>query len=497
MVKRSYIFNYSVYVIILILSYFSFFHRLGVEGIHLWDESRVIANALEMYKNGKILLTFFEGEIDTWNTKPPLMVICQVLSFRVFGINEFAARFPSALAGFLIVLIVFFYIKKQYGGYVFPAISAIAIILCPGFITRHIARTGDYDALLTFWTTSAFILFDRYCNLVNTKKINLYIYLIMLAFLFGFFTKSIQAIIFLPAFFLICIASPNNIISLLKNKHLYLSLLLFVFIVSGYFIYRELNYPGYLQYVLYNDIIGRYTERLVSPKPLFFYLIIAYKNNFLLWYIIVPVSLYFSFYEKSLFTRRFIRRVLFVFVFYFIVITISKSKGLQYAAPLFPLGSILIGYSVYWIYHYIFSIYITSKSVKLFFTVCIIIGVFLLPFMSLKKEIFIRKKRSHKERFGHFITKELKDTKLPKVTYIINDGYNTHLLFYIQRNNMTQCNKLKTRPIADSASFTKHDYIIISGKEYYDEFKRNYDLKVLKLNNECFLFKILSKISKE
>ncbi|HQA87386.1 MAG TPA: 4-amino-4-deoxy-L-arabinose transferase, partial [Bacteroidales bacterium] len=80
-------------VIILIL--FPLFGKLDKIPVQLWDESRLAINALEMFENGNLLVTYYKGEPDFWNTKPPLMIWFQSLNFHLFGVNEFSLRLPS------------------------------------------------------------------------------------------------------------------------------------------------------------------------------------------------------------------------------------------------------------------------------------------------------------------------------------------------------------------------------------------------------------------
>lgn len=75
--------------------------------IHLfdWDEVNFAESAREMivsrdYLNVQINFKPF------WE-KPPLFIWMQVISMKIFGINEFAARFPNALCGIVTLLVLF------------------------------------------------------------------------------------------------------------------------------------------------------------------------------------------------------------------------------------------------------------------------------------------------------------------------------------------------------------------------------------------------------
>lgn len=80
--------------------------------VHLfdWDEINFAESAREMLLTGE----FFRVQINFqpfWE-KPPFFFWLQALSMRLFGINEFAARFPNAVCG-IITLSLLFHIGKH------------------------------------------------------------------------------------------------------------------------------------------------------------------------------------------------------------------------------------------------------------------------------------------------------------------------------------------------------------------------------------------------
>src|SRR5688572_23082359 len=140
-------------VVILVVAWFTIFWRLDVNRLKIWDESRLAVNAAEMAARGNLLVTTYLGEPDLWNTKPPLMIWLQAGMIRVFGINELSVRLPAALSALATVLVIFFfcvrYLKKPFAGF----LSALILMTSPGFIVAHVARHGEYDALLVLWIT--------------------------------------------------------------------------------------------------------------------------------------------------------------------------------------------------------------------------------------------------------------------------------------------------------------------------------------------------------
>ena len=76
-------------------------------GVHLfdWDEINFAESAREMLVTGNFLTVQINYEA-FWE-KPPLFFWLQVFSVKLFGLNEFAMRFPNAIAGILSLIVIF------------------------------------------------------------------------------------------------------------------------------------------------------------------------------------------------------------------------------------------------------------------------------------------------------------------------------------------------------------------------------------------------------
>src|SRR5664279_878948 len=83
-------------------------------GVHLfdWDEINFAESAREMIKSGDYLSV--QIDYTSFYEKPPLFIWMQVLSMKLFGINEFAARFPNAICGIATLLVLFNIGRKVY-----------------------------------------------------------------------------------------------------------------------------------------------------------------------------------------------------------------------------------------------------------------------------------------------------------------------------------------------------------------------------------------------
>jgi 4-amino-4-deoxy-L-arabinose transferase-like glycosyltransferase len=85
-----------------------------IGALHLfdWDEINFAESAREMILTGDYLTVRIDF-IPFWE-KPPLFIWFQVLSMKVFGINEFAARFPNTVCGIVTMIVLFRLGRKIY-----------------------------------------------------------------------------------------------------------------------------------------------------------------------------------------------------------------------------------------------------------------------------------------------------------------------------------------------------------------------------------------------
>ncbi len=98
------------YIIIILIGCLLFFPFLGHVHLFDWDEINFAECAREMI----VSKDYLRSQIDFmpfWE-KPPLFIWLQVIAMKLFGIGEYAARFPNALTG-VITLIAIFYVGKR------------------------------------------------------------------------------------------------------------------------------------------------------------------------------------------------------------------------------------------------------------------------------------------------------------------------------------------------------------------------------------------------
>lgn len=412
---------------ILFLSYLAFFYKLDIETISVWDEARNSINAIEMSENRNFLVTTFEGEVDMWNTKPPLLIIIQSVFISLFGLSEFSVRLPSAIAATLTVFFLYFFISKYTKSDFIAFFSSIILLTTPGLFDHHGVRTADYEAtLMLFCSLYSFF----YLCYIETKKIK-YLYIFSITFTIAFMTKSAASLLFIPAL-LIYTIYRRRLIYILKSRDFYISLLIPVLIIGGYYFYREILNPGYLKIIYNNEFGGRYFSALEGHREeSLFYLKLIINSKLKYWFFISMLGIVFTFFEKNKRIKRlFIYLSLLSFI-HLLIISIGKTKLHWYTLPEYPFWSVMAAISIYQILNFIFRL-IKNKIVRISLTTVIVLIVFFFPIKDMILRIKYYSNEVIRDGVNVFIRDELTniiDKDYDKITVFTTMPYQ-YIIFY-------------------------------------------------------------------
>ena len=129
-----------------------FFFRLGPPGLFDADEPAYAQAAREMLETGDWITPHFNGRPRF--DKPILFYWLISLSYRVFGVTEFAVRCWSALAGVTLVLLITWTAGRWFGTSA-DLWAGLAFTMNP--LTALLARAAVTDMLLTLLVTLAIL----------------------------------------------------------------------------------------------------------------------------------------------------------------------------------------------------------------------------------------------------------------------------------------------------------------------------------------------------
>lgn len=475
------------YLLIAVLIYMPIFGHLDTLPIRIWDESRLAINAYEMYKDGDFIVTHFLGQPEMWNTKPPLMIWLQVFFMKTIGVGELAVRLPSALAALFtaLSLLVFF---RRYINFWFGFISVLILVTSSGYIGLHGSRTGDYDAVLTLFTTIYSIFFFSFCETKKTK----FIYLFFLFCALSVLTKGIAGLLLIPGIVTYSLIK-NEFISLFKNKHFYIGAVSFLIVIVGYYLLREANNSGYLLSVQENELGGRYlaiNEGHKEDISYYFLNLVNYRFDF--WHLLIPCGIVIGFTAKE---RKIKKITIFSIVMalsYFIIISSSQNRLEQYDMQLFPFLSIIVTVCVY----YIFTLLKQSIILKESLTLNLVPFLFLFLVFVKPYELIIEKtyKPIETKEWEEFyeISYFLKDATKGKYNlnnqFLLYDGYDVQLLFYIHILNDKGI-KIARK---DWKKLVSGDVVITNQNQIKEYLKKTYNCKLLESHGNIEVYQISS-----
>jgi 4-amino-4-deoxy-L-arabinose transferase-like glycosyltransferase len=154
------------YLLLLIFSGLVFyFPFLGSVHLFDWDEINFAESAREMIVTGNYSRVQINYE-PFWE-KPPLFFWMQVCSMKLFGVNEFAARFPNALMG-LTTLITLFFIGKKQKDERFGFLWALCYL--GSFLPHLYFKSGIIDPTFNYFIFLALYFFARSAQEQDNRK---------------------------------------------------------------------------------------------------------------------------------------------------------------------------------------------------------------------------------------------------------------------------------------------------------------------------------------
>ncbi|MGQ9744546.1 MAG: ArnT family glycosyltransferase [Dissulfurimicrobium sp.] len=289
------------FIVVLIL--FVSFFRLGIITLFDVDEAVFAEATKEMVKTGDFITPTYNG-VNRYD-KPILFYWAMAASYKAFGINEFAARVPSAVAGVLLALSLFFFVKRFLGDKyaVWSTVSFVLSIFF--FIYSHAAVTDMLLTLLITLSLFCFYIFDsadlRDTHLFSFSARNISIYGFYLFSALAFLTKGLIGIVF-PfgiAIIYLMIARGLKAIKMLFNIK---GIVLFI-IISGPWYGAQLAINGmeFVDQFFIKHHFARYMDVNSGHSGPFYYFIPVLLCGFFPWIVFLPSGVKTVIRESNLF----------------------------------------------------------------------------------------------------------------------------------------------------------------------------------------------------
>ncbi len=359
------------------------FVGLGSNQLIPWDEAIYAKVAKNMVTSGDWLSLHWDMKA-LWFEKPPLYMWLSAMLMSVFGFSSIVPRLPSAIFGFLLIIVTYKFASKMFNrtaGYIagLSLLTNVAIL--------YYSRASMLDVTATFFMTSALFFYakarSKYLFTDSTKEALSNWVLAGLFIGIGAMVKGVVGLLPLLCIgvfeIFLLVTEQIDLKSFIKNYFVMFSASLLTFLPWHLYMYY-LYGPIFLQNYIGYHVLDRATKSIEDKgKPLWWYLEVM-KVFMRVWFVaLIPAGVYATFKCIKLSNKHVFLSVSSLVILLFF--SVATSKLVWYIIPIYPLLGIIIGEFVDWVYTkltwvYEFSEYRLVKILALYF-----ITVFVLSYL--------------------------------------------------------------------------------------------------------------------
>ena len=244
--------SFILYISVILIA---IFRLLLTATIPLLDktESRYAEIARIMQETNQWVVLQIDYGTPFW-AKPPLSTWLSAGSFVVFGVNEFAARFPSFTLSIILIIIAGKMAKKSGASFYLPG---FILLTMPEFLIH--AGVVSTDTTLEFCVT---IMMISFWQTMKSEGKTYWNYVFFVALGLGFLAKGpLMIVLTFPPLFLWCCLDFNRFRELFSKFSIVIGLLVTAIISVPWYYFAEQQSPGFLDYF----IVGEHYKRFVEP----------------------------------------------------------------------------------------------------------------------------------------------------------------------------------------------------------------------------------------
>ena len=311
------------------------FYHLGERPLASYDEAIYAQVSREAQQNHSPLAFTWVGNTarhrsELWFEKPPVMIWLVEGAYQVFGVNEFAARFWTAVFAVLTLPLTFLFTKKISGSVPAAFIAVAALFLSTLFV--------DYARVLQFDIPVGFFILLALHSFWLARERDRFHLLFWAALALGVLIKSVIGLLPLPIISIFSLVTRD--FRFLRQKSFWAGCGLFLALVVPWHLIEHLRYGRQFwdQYLFYH-VLDRFSSTLEGNTGGFwFYGEIFFQTNFLFWTLLGL--------GVSIVVARRSPACLFVaiaFLFIFLFFSAAGTKLPPYILVACPLAATMIG----------------------------------------------------------------------------------------------------------------------------------------------------------
>lgn len=270
--------------------------------------------------------------------KPPLLYWINAASLKLFGLNEFGARFPSAFCGLLTVLATYVLARRLYGRRT-ALLSAVILGTSIGFVLQ--SRIILTDMLLTFCLTGALGAFIIAAQREGKRSQEVPYFLFYLFCALATLAKGLIGLVF-PGGIVFWYLLISKRWRLLKEMKFLPGFLLFLAVAAPWFIIVSLRNPEFARFFFIHEHFERFTSTVHGRyQPVWFFLPVLFATM-LPWSCYIPSALARAWKNRHFEEGKGGLFLVIWTVVIFLFFSKSNSKLIPYILPIFPPLAIMI-----------------------------------------------------------------------------------------------------------------------------------------------------------
>jgi 4-amino-4-deoxy-L-arabinose transferase-like glycosyltransferase len=317
---------------------FLFFFGLSYFGLLGADEPRYAQVAREMLARHDWITPTLGGQ--PWLEKPVLYYWQAMLSYKVFGVSDWAARLPSAVDATLMVVAVFLFLRRFRPGLRLD--GSLILASAAGIVGFGRAASMDMPLAATFTIG----MLAWYAWHESGHKSYLLVFYAMIAL--GTLAKGPLAP-FLAAVIVIAFVLATRDLGMVGKTLWVPGILVFLCVAVPWYVAVQLRNPEFFRVFILEHNLSRFgTNRYHHPQPVWFYLPVV-LIGLLPWTIVALVAVFDS--ARDWLRQRRIQDpskdgfAIFLLIWFLLPVlffSLSQSKLPGYILPALPAGALLL-----------------------------------------------------------------------------------------------------------------------------------------------------------
>jgi len=323
-------FTYIAFLALIIM-----FTKLGGNGLATWDDCFYAQKAKEIQETGSWMTMHYAGDPELQN--PPFFFWLVAFSYKIWGINEYGAIFPSALFGVLSVVLVYFLSNRLFDSWV--AFFSSLVLATTFYFTKY-ARHAMIDVTLSFFVLLA--LFFLTMALRHDKR---YFVLWGLSISVSVLLKSVLG--FFPFLITVVYLFVTGRWRMIFDKWFLIGSGIVLTVGCSWYIHQYLTFGRLFVDVHFGWLIMQRGFQL-EPEP--WYAHLSYFKDLLQHYWPwIPVFVWGLYRFIRLALKRDDNALLLTcwILLYLSIMSFTQSRMLWYVMPIFPAAAIICGHTLH------------------------------------------------------------------------------------------------------------------------------------------------------